>query len=226
MRGCKGQGCRRPISRKRSSGAPTPRRPRLTLRKPSPSGFRTRPRRGGHFRKVGGNEIRPWSDEAYQDLRRNIGSLPSGYLRDAALERIGRLACANFASCDPQPPPPEATAWQKSLADAKTTDAAYEKILAAVLSAVICKGQDGGLFYLPPGRIRRLPTDDDDVFVLRGLASRNPGGNARLTDAGSEAPALVDFIMSKDCPVSASLTDTDKAELLRIKQEATTKPGG
>ena len=37
---------------------------------------------------------------------------------------------------------------------------------------------------------------------------------------GPEAPGLVDFIMSKDCPVSASLTDADKAKLLRIKQEA------
>ena len=32
--------------------------------------------------------------------------------------------------------------------------------------------------------------------------------------------------MSKDCPVSAVLTDTDKAKLLRIKQEAIKKPGG
>jgi len=37
---------------------------------------------------------------------------------------------------------------------------------------------------------------------------------------------LIDFITSKDCPVSASLTDADKAKLLRIKEEATTKPGG
>jgi hypothetical protein len=33
-------------------------------------------------------------------------------------------------------------------------------------------------------------------------------------------PDLVDFIMSKDCLVSASLTDADKARLLRIKQDA------
>jgi hypothetical protein len=30
----------------------------------------------------------------------------------------------------------------------------------------------------------------------------------------------VDFIMSKDCPVSASLTDADKARLLQVKQDA------
>jgi hypothetical protein len=33
-------------------------------------------------------------------------------------------------------------------------------------------------------------------------------------------PDLVDFIMGKDCVVSASLTDADKARLLRIKREA------
>jgi hypothetical protein len=36
----------------------------------------------------------------------------------------------------------------------------------------------------------------------------------------SEAPALVDFILSKQCPVSAALTDDDKAHLLKIKQDA------
>jgi hypothetical protein len=49
---------------------------------------------------------------------------------------------------------------------------------------------------------------------------------SRLAAAGPEAPALVDFIVSKDCPISAALTDADKAILLRIKQDATTKPGG
>jgi hypothetical protein len=58
--------------------------------------------------------------------------------------------------------------------------------------------------------------------------SRNIGGDARLAAAGPEAPALIDCIMSKDCPVSAALTDADRAKLLRIKQaiEATKKPGG
>jgi hypothetical protein len=33
----------------------------------------------------------------------------------------------------------------------------------------------------------------------------------------------VDFIMSKDCPVSASLTGDDKWHLLKIKQDAEQK---
>ena len=37
---------------------------------------------------------------------------------------------------------------------------------------------------------------------------------------------FVDFITSKDCPVSAMLTDDDKASLLRMKQDAIKKLGG
>jgi hypothetical protein len=39
----------------------------------------------------------------------------------------------------------------------------------------------------------------------------------RLQVVGPEAPALIDFIMAKDCSVSASLTEADKARLLQVK---------
>ena len=42
----------------------------------------------------------------------------------------------------------------------------------------------------------------------------------RLSTTGREAPALVDFIMSKDCLVSTSLTGNDDEKLLNIKQAA------
>ncbi|MGQ0445594.1 MAG: hypothetical protein ACT4O2_10840 [Beijerinckiaceae bacterium] len=42
----------------------------------------------------------------------------------------------------------------------------------------------------------------------------------RLAATGRDGPALVDFIMSKDCPISAALSDDDKAKLLYIKQDA------
>jgi hypothetical protein len=44
--------------------------------------------------------------------------------------------------------------------------------------------------------------------------------NERLKAARSQAAALVDFIMRKDCAVSASLTDAGKARLLQIKRDA------
>ncbi len=51
-------------------------------------------------------------------------------------------------------------------------------------------------------------------------------GYARLGETGTEAPRLIDFILSKDCPVSALLTEDDKGKLLVIKQEATKRTGG
>jgi len=52
----------------------------------------------------------------------------------------------------------------------------------------------------------------DETYILRGLLRWS-----RLSAASPEAPALIDFIMSKDCPVSASLTEQDKASLLITK---------
>ncbi len=140
-----------------------------------------------------------WDDKTYQTLRTLIGSVrPS----DLALERIQSLDCSNsdttLASCNSSAePPPEAAAWRKALEDARVDDAAYAKALAAALKTLVCSGDDGA------------------VYVVWG-----GGFESRLESGGPEAPALVDFIMSKDCPVSGSLTDADKAKLLRIKQDA------
>ena len=163
--------------------------------------------------------VQPWNDEVYQNLRKTMESLPPGSIRHNALDRIRSLDCANptLASCDPVLPPPvgaaarrksleDAYAWRKSLEGAGVDDAAYAKALAAELKALVCSG------------------GKDAIYVLRGLGFRD-----RLAGTGPEAPALADFIMSKesrDCPVSALLTDADKAELIRIKQDASKKPGG
>jgi hypothetical protein len=151
-----------------------------------------------------------WNVKAYENLRQAMDSLLPGLLRNQALENIRSLDCANpdatLASCDPSvPPPPEATAWRKSLEDARVDEAAYAKALATTLKTLVCSA------------------GDDAVFVLGGVAS--PFDN-RLAAAGPEAPALIDFIMSKNCPVSAVLTDDEKADLLRIKQGAIKKPRG
>ncbi len=162
----------------------------------------------------------PWNDKAYQDLRQTLHqmmeSVPPGFLPDQALYRIRSLDCANpdptLASCDPSvPPPPEAVAWRKALEEARADDAAFAKGLAATLKTLLCSG---GIDAVPILRnfLQNLP-----LVELR---------NSRLAATGTEASALVDFIMSKDCPVSASLTDADKASLLRIKQNAIKKPGG
>jgi len=125
-----------------------------------------------------------------------IETLPLGAERDQALDRIRSLDCANpdptLASCDPQlKPPQEAAAWRESLEAARVDKPAYAKALAMALQTAIC------LAY------------SDAADILRGLLARQ-----YLQAAGAETPALVDVIMSKDCPVSLTLTDADKAKLL------------
>jgi len=162
-----------------------------------------------------------------------LDSLPMNERRMEALRRIQRLDCANadptLTPCDSsRPPSPEAGVWQRSLEESRVDDVTYFKALASVLRAIVCEGLGvtGGMFT--GGREQRLldyAFIDNEAFALRGLMSSSLF-KARLVDAGPEAPALIDFIMSKDCPVSASLTDADKAKLLSIKQEATKTPGG
>jgi uncharacterized protein YjbI with pentapeptide repeats len=92
---------------------------------------------------------------------------------------------------------------QKASGESGGNNVEYTKALAAAVRALVCSGGDNA------------------INVLRGLLT-----GARVEAAGPEAPALVDFIMSKDCPVHASLTDADRAKLLRIKHDAPKKPGG
>jgi uncharacterized protein YjbI with pentapeptide repeats len=160
--------------------------------------------------KDGGHKVHPWNDTAYRDLRHKMESLPPGLWRDPALDGIRRLDCGNpdttLASCDASlAPPPEAAAWRTSLEGAGVDVPIYVKALAAAFKALVCSGSN------------------DPAYALRGLLADAP--LSRLSETGPEAPALIDFIMSKDCPASASLTEEDKAKLLRIKQEAIKRAG-
>ena len=134
----------------------------------------------------------PWDAKAYAELRVLMNGIPEGEMRDDALKRIETLDCGNpdklLASCDPAvKPPPEVLDWQKKLKAAGVDDAAYAKALATELQSLVCT------------------SDANAIYILRGVIE-----NLAASRAGREAPALVDFIMSKDCPVSASLTGDDK----------------
>ena len=125
--------------------------------------------------------------------------MPAGPHHDAVLEQIRRLDCADkaLAPCDPAAPPPRPgiTGFR---AAASVQD--YRRTLAGTLKSIVFAG------------------DDDSIFILRGISRR-------LVVTRSEAPALVDFIRSKDCPVSAVLADADKATLLKIKRDAIKEAG-
>jgi hypothetical protein len=148
------------------------------------------------------NKIRPWDSAAYQALLKGMESIPAGLLRDQAIERIGVLDCANtaLASCDPTlPPPAEAADWRKRVEGAGVNDPTYADALARFLKLFVCSGEE------------------DAISILRG-----PGFANRLYDAGPAASDLIANLMnkdSKDCPVSAALTDDDRARLLGIKQQ-------
>jgi hypothetical protein len=146
----------------------------------------------------------PWTDEAYAELRDSMNTIPEGGKRGDALERIKTLDCANpdktLASCTAKSPS-EVLAWQKRLISASVNDRGFAKALAKELRGLVCE------------------SDANALYILRGIS----GKSNRLADTGREASALVEFIMSKDCPVSAALTDDDKAKLLKIKQDAEKK---
>ena len=147
--------------------------------------------------RLNGNPA-PWDANAYAELRGFMNSIPEGKMRDDAQERIARLDCTSkdksLASCDPAAKPPD---WQKKLARGNVDYAAYVKALATELRGLVCV------------------EDVNAVYILRGMIK-----SKWFYRTGGEAPALVDFIMSKDCPLSASLTDDDKATLLEVKQVA------
>jgi hypothetical protein len=171
-----------------------------------------------------GNKVEPWKSDGYQDLRKRMELIPSGPLRDKALDRIRRVDCANpdstLASCSP---PVDESSQQKSLEDARVDDSTYAKSLAAPLKDLVCNGVDDGAFYFT-GRFSIV--HDSAIYVLRGLTYAIPVQFSRIGATGPEARPLTDFITSKDdCPVSTSLSSADRAVLRLIQRSAVKTPG-
>jgi hypothetical protein len=169
-----------------------------------------------------GNEVQPWNNERYQDMRKVMESLPAGPLRDKALERIRRLECTDpdstLASCSP---PADTSQW-KSFEHAVVDDLTYTQSLAAVLKDLVCNGVDAGAYYFTD---KVSLVHDNAIFVLRGVAYADAAQLTRIGATGPEAPSLVDFIVSTDCPVSTSLSSADRAVLLLIQRLVGKRPG-
>jgi hypothetical protein len=66
-------------------------------------------------------------------------------------------------------------------------------------------------------RLKNLAYSGDESvpYIVRGLVA-----NGRIKDTGALAPVLVEAILKPDCPVSAALTDADKAALNKLAKEA------
>src|SRR5262249_41047335 len=134
--------------------------------------------------------------------------------------------------------PPASTAkWRQKVEGAGVDNKKYSKALACALGEAVCEGK---VFKDLAEDLRTAMTSMEKrqvahfaatglatpwehpeygaIHILRGLLA-----NGRFDATGSEAPALATRILSKDCPVSASLTDDDKVRLLQIKQSAEQK---
>jgi uncharacterized protein YjbI with pentapeptide repeats len=130
---------------------------------------------------------------------------------NVVLDRIKRIACAKPplapVCVSPSPLPPEVIPWQAKASSATVDQATYEKALAVVYTNIICSG------------------DGNSLAIFRSLANMGmpqaAGGTPTaqgFLETGSEAKALAEYVMSKDCPVSAQFTDADKAVLLAVER--------
>ena len=160
---------------------------------------------------------------AYEELNASLQSLPSGPLREAALTRIEVLNCSKpyetLQSCNSDPAetlPKEAADWKNAVMANPPSVKVYHTALAKSLRSFLCSG------------------DVNEALVLRTVADPKSG---QLQKAGAAARDLIDDLLRKDnsaahglmaeflgkdsngCPVAASLTDADRAPLLKIKQE-------
>jgi uncharacterized protein YjbI with pentapeptide repeats len=95
---------------------------------------------------------------------------------------------------------PEASE-QETLEKGRADETAYRSALADQLKSLACS------------------KDENAPYIVRGLVT-----HGRIKDTGARAPALVEAVLKPDCPVSAALTEADKAALKKIAKEASGAP--
>jgi uncharacterized protein YjbI with pentapeptide repeats len=141
---------------------------------------------------------KPWTSEAFLALKNTVEKdVPAGDTRDETLKRVVILdPSVSFLEGSHVPD------WRKNFEAAASLDPEkYKQTLFSELKALACSG------------------DADSLYVVRGLMIYG-----RIKDTGAEAPRLVDAILNPDCPVYATLTESDKAALKQLAKEA--RPGG
>jgi uncharacterized protein YjbI with pentapeptide repeats len=138
-------------------------------------------------------------DKAYEKLYASLLLLPSlsprsRDLRTGAFARINGLDPASTPLFDDKP-------WRKKVDEMKPVQVkSYREALAESLQALFCPG------------------DENEAFVVRAVAKKFN----QLQKAGPAARDLIAELLNKnssDCSVAASLTDADRATLLRIQQD-------
>lgn len=129
--------------------------------------------------------------------------VPEGGRREA-LNRIEKLNPEIFG--------PEASV-SDILEKGRADKAAYQRALADELKSLACSG-DESAFY-----IMRGPAIRSSLGTLV-IGSRFVPEGSRILEAGPFAPDLIESILVPGCPVSATLTGQDKADLRNLAKEA------
>jgi uncharacterized protein YjbI with pentapeptide repeats len=136
--------------------------------------------------------------DPYRELRDKFAQMKP--LPIEALARLARLDCGlrddSLASCTLDPStrnPRNVGVWQKGIEDARLDEEGYRKVLAHILTELACSG--------------------DTLARVRG-----PGFLWRMLETGSEAPGLMQSVMSANCSISERLRDADK-ETFRLIAE-------
>jgi uncharacterized protein YjbI with pentapeptide repeats len=125
--------------------------------------------------------------------------VPGGQSHDSDVRED---ALKRIEKLNPDESRPMASA-RETLEKARVDKTAYESALADQLKSLACSG------------------NDSTSYIVRGLIA-----NGRIKETGPQSPGLVEAILDPKCPVSAALTDADKAALKKLAEEAQAPAGG
>jgi uncharacterized protein YjbI with pentapeptide repeats len=123
-----------------------------------------------------------------------MNEVPEGLARANALKRIEILNPDIFG--------PDASE-QETLEKGRVDETAHRKSLADQLKGLACS------------------RDEDALHIVRGLIRRDSiiHSPSRIESTSTQALTLVEAILKPDCPVSAALTDADKAALRKLSAD-------
>jgi uncharacterized protein YjbI with pentapeptide repeats len=124
-------------------------------------------------------------------------------------------ALAGIERLNPEEPNHKASQNPALKTGRAASKAAYQKALALQLKSLACSGDESAPYVL-----RRLTTTIPGLGVL--VQGRKVLEEPRISDAGPFAPGLIDTILGQQCPVSAALTEQDKADLRRLANDLRT----
>lgn len=152
------------------------------------------------------DDVKPWTEESYSHLAKDIAekvpetkewSEPETR-RAAALKRIEILNHSKPFADELKGPE-----WRRMIEAAAVGQEDYKKALAEELWSLVCSG------------------DDDTIDIVRGFIRPETFSSwFIILNTGTQAPALIESILAPTCPVSAALTETDKAALRKLAKRA------